>query len=92
MVLRGQIDEELEQKFREIAMKKFGYRKGSLTKALEEAVARWISAFEDQQFTFEQDPVEAIDGLLSHLDVDSVKLQHEIPKAWRGKSLKDVSG
>ena len=40
--LRGQVSEELEKEFRKLAMKKFGYGKGSLSKALEEAVKEWI--------------------------------------------------
>ena len=40
--IRGVITEETECRFREIAMKKFGYRKGSLSHALEEALYQWI--------------------------------------------------
>jgi hypothetical protein len=62
MVLRSQIDEKLERKFREVAMKRFGYGKGALARALEEAVMRWISVVEGEQLSFEGDPMEAIDG------------------------------
>ena len=34
--IRGVVSENVEKKFRELAMKRFGYRKGSLSKALEE--------------------------------------------------------
>ena len=40
--IRGVITEKTECMFREIAMKKFGYRKGSLSHALEEALCQWI--------------------------------------------------
>ena len=33
--IRGVVAEELEEKFRKLAMKRFGYGKGSLSKALE---------------------------------------------------------
>jgi len=40
--IRGQVTEELEKGFRKLAMEKFGYTKGALSKALEEAVKEWI--------------------------------------------------
>ena len=40
--IRGVITSSTEDKFRKIAMKKFGYRKGSLSQALEEALRQWI--------------------------------------------------
>ena len=91
VVLRGQIDEKLERKFREAAMRRFGYGKGALTKALEEAVTRWISAVEEEQLSFEGDPVEAIDGLLSGVEIDAVSLQHEVKKIWASRAIGDVS-
>jgi hypothetical protein len=40
--VRGQIPEELEKRFRRLAMEKFGYSKGAISKALEEAIKEWI--------------------------------------------------
>jgi hypothetical protein len=40
--IRGVISKEAEDEFRRLAMKKFGYGKGSLSKALDEAVHAWI--------------------------------------------------
>ena len=90
-MLRGRLDRKLELKFRELAMKKFGYGKGALSKALEEAVMQWILTVESEELGFEGDPVEAIDGLLSGLDIDAVKLQHEIGKVWSLRTLRNVS-
>jgi len=45
-------------------MKKFGYGKGALKKAAEEAILKWISTVELEEIKFEEDPVEAIEGLL----------------------------
>jgi hypothetical protein len=42
--IRGVISAKTEASFREIAMKKFGYRKGSLSQALEEAIFQWIKS------------------------------------------------
>ena len=47
--IRGVVASETEEKFRRLAMKKFGYGKGSLSKALEAALLQWIqmNGFED---------------------------------------------
>lgn len=44
--IRGVVSEELEKKFRKLDMEKFGYGKGSLSKALEEALRHWIKVLE----------------------------------------------
>ncbi len=46
--IRGMIRSEAEVKFRRYAMKKFGYGKGSLSKALEEALCAWIEKCESE--------------------------------------------
>ena len=91
MSLRVQIDAKLEQKFRETAMKRFGYGKGALSKAAEQAIINWVSNVEKEQYSFEGDPVEAIDGLLSDVHLDSVTLQHETKKLWAQRALENVS-
>jgi hypothetical protein len=40
--IRGVVTTNIEDRFRKLAMKKFGYRKGSLSQALEEAICHWI--------------------------------------------------
>ena len=90
MSLRVQIDPRLERKFREAAMKRFGYGKGALSKAAEEAIMNWIS-YQKETPVFEGDPVKAIEGLLKDVDVDSVTLQHETQKLWAKKVLENVS-
>jgi len=40
--VRGVVSAEVEERFRRLAMRKFGYGKGSLSKALEEALLHWI--------------------------------------------------
>jgi len=92
MPLRFQINQKLERKFRELAMERFGYGRGALSKAAEEAILKWTSTTEEESLSFEGDPVEAIDGLLSDIDIDSVELQHEAKKIWALKVLKNVSG
>jgi len=41
--IRGVVSEKVEKEFRKLAMRKFGYGKGSLSKALEEALLQWIT-------------------------------------------------
>jgi len=37
-----------------------------------------------------KDPVEAIDGILADLDIDSVGLQHKARQLWASKITKDL--
>ncbi|MFY3740030.1 MAG: hypothetical protein HMLIMOIP_000455 [Candidatus Nitrosomirales archaeon] len=80
MALRVNVDEDLEIKFREAAMRKFGFSKGSLSQAAEEAIRLWLAS--TSKGKFEGDPVEAIDGILSDIKMDSVKMQHLASKLW----------
>ena len=40
--IRGIVPHSLEKEFRKHAMKKFGYGKGSLRKALEASICLWV--------------------------------------------------
>jgi len=89
--LKVQIDKGVERRFRELAMRKFGFGKGSLSKAAQEAFLMWISATERETIEFKGDPVEIIVGLMADVRVDSVRLQHEVRKIWTLKAIEDVS-
>jgi len=89
--LRPQVKEELERRFREAAMKKFGYGKGSLSRAAEEALQKWLLSVSGEEIVFEGDPVEALDGLIAGVDLDSVELQHLVTKKWAREVLGNVS-
>jgi hypothetical protein len=91
MSLRFQINSKVEEKFREAAMKRFGYGKGALSKAAEEAILKWLSTTEKEPPTFEGDSIKAIEGLLKNVKVDSVTLQHETQKVWAKKVLTHVA-
>ena len=90
--LRIQLPDELEEKFRILAMQIFGYSKGSLSKAAEEAIRNWLESIEipKSQLPFENS-VDVIEGLLKDVDIDSVKLQHKITDIWIKKVLENVS-
>jgi hypothetical protein len=90
MSLRVQIDPKLEHKFREAAMKKYGYTKGALSKAAEEAILNWLPTANKEKEIFEGNPITAIEGLLKDIQVDSVTLQHEVLKLWAKKVLTHV--
>lgn len=46
MSLRLELDKELERKFRELAMRRYGFAKGSIKKAAETAIKRWTETAE----------------------------------------------
>ena len=75
MTIRIKLSEEVERKFRETAMKKFGYGKGSLTKAAESAILQWIALNRDVE-AFE-DPTDELKGLLKNVKITAIELQHE---------------
>lgn len=83
MVLKIEFTKEFENKFRELAMKKFGYAKGAIKKAGEEAMKEWIK-LEENNIPKLNDPIESISGMMKHLKgkITSVELQHEASKLW----------
>jgi len=90
--LRIQLPDELERLFRKMAMRRFGYGRGSISRAAEEAIQRWLaSQLRMEEKEFEGDPVKAVEGLLADVHIDSVELQHLAGKIWVRKVLGDVS-
>jgi len=74
-------------------MKRFGYGKGSISQAAQEAIRKWLAAeLPLESGEFEGDPVKAIEGLLADVEMDSVELQHLAGKIWVKKVLANVSG
>lgn len=91
-MIRVKLDERLERKFRELAMRKFGFGKGALSRAAEEAILLWMATVEKGKIAFEENPVEAIDGLLSDIEIDAVELQHKIRDLWLVKNAQKIPG
>ena len=83
MVLKVDFGNELELKFREMAMKKYGFSKGALQKASRNAIEQWLKAEEKVPATIEN-PLSKLKGILKHLKgkYTSVELQHEAVKLW----------
>jgi len=79
--LRLQLRDDLEKRFRETAMRRFGFGKGALTRAAEQAFERWLSTAKEN-VRFEGDPIKVIDGILVGMKMNSVELQHSVRRAW----------
>lgn len=88
MVLKFVLEQELEHKFRETAMRKYGYAKGSLQKATREALSNWVNQ-QSTKIPKVDDPFKLIRGILRHLKgkKTSVQLQHEAKDIWAKKYL-----
>jgi len=87
--IKVQLSEETERKFREAAMRRFGYGKGALSLAAEKALSSWIKRQEEVDNLVAEigDPVDAIEGLLAHVKRGSVELQHEAAKIRARRAL-----
>jgi hypothetical protein len=85
MSLRVELDKGLERRFRELAMRRYGYSKGSIKKATELAIKKWSEeAVKEKQAKKIKDSIELMEGLLVELKgkKTSVELQHEAMKLW----------
>ncbi|MBI5073129.1 hypothetical protein HZA99_04890 [Candidatus Woesearchaeota archaeon] len=83
MVLKVEFGNELEQQFRELAMRRYGFSKGSIKKASEEAISIWIKQ-QNPSLPKVKDPFTLIEGILSRVrgKYTAVQLQHEAAKLW----------
>lgn len=79
------VPDDVEERFRRQAMERFGHKRGSVGKAGEEALRQWAVQMEDVQVDaiVPADPVDAIAGMLSDVDRDSVSLQESIGERRR---------
>lgn len=86
MVLKVELEKELEHRFRETAMKMYGYKRGSLQKAAKEALSNWIIQ-QSHKVPKVEDPFRLVEGILGHLKgkKTSVQLQHEAKDLWAKK-------
>jgi len=84
MVLKFEIDKEVERKFRELALSENGFTKGSLQKAANQAFSDWVKKRELMGEVTFNEAMDRLTGCLSHLKgkYTSVELQHEAMKLW----------
>ena len=80
--LKIYLSEDLKKEFKKRSMETFGYGRGSISKAAEEAIQRWTSERETlmREFPPPKDPVKMLRGMLKHVEESSVELQHEARK------------
>jgi hypothetical protein len=72
------LPEDIEKKFRRLAMARYGYQKGAMSRAAQEAIQSW--AVVEEEIDVGEDPIDAITGLMKDVKKSSVELQHE---AWK---------
>lgn len=90
MGIKVELDERLEREFRQLAMKKYGYSKGSIKKATESAIREWTQAesgVRPRQLSEERQEnksaVDLLTGLLKNTKHNtSVEEQHAVRKLW----------
>ena len=88
--LRLQLRSDVERRFREAAMRRFGFGRVALTRAAEQAIEKWISSSKEN-VRFEGDPVKAIDGILADMRLSSIELQHSAKGIWASKVSQNVA-
>ncbi|MHA1783924.1 MAG: hypothetical protein ACTSVE_01880 [Candidatus Helarchaeota archaeon] len=57
-ILKGTVPDDINEKFRKIAMERFGYEKGAISKALTEAILKWIENQKDLNSNEEKQRLE----------------------------------
>lgn len=75
------IPDYIEQAFRRAAMRRFGYQRGSMSTAAQEAMHQWVNNLEHD--VKEEDSWDVLEGIMKDVKKNSVKLQHE---AWNSIS------
>lgn len=78
--------DDLERAFRKAAMKRFGFRKGSMSEAAREAIYDW-SADSNEDMHEEGQSWDSLVGVMKHIKKSSVQLQHEIGKILTKKNV-----
>ena len=91
-VIKLQVSEEVEKRFREAAMRQFGFEKGSLSLAGEKALGEFAKKSNVLRDVKVVGLGTALRGTLAHVKgKTSVEMQHEISKIRAEKAMKGVS-
>ena len=88
------LDDELERRFRKASMETYGYGRGSISKAAEEAIRRWLRENEKllSEVAIPENPVKAVRGMLRHVKRSGVELQHEASQIRSEHALRREEG
>ncbi|MBI2144024.1 hypothetical protein HYU17_02630 [Candidatus Woesearchaeota archaeon] len=81
--VKVRLSDETEGAFRKSAMETFGYGRGSLSSAAEEAVKEWVAA--RPKAAEKAESLGKLIGVLKHVKKSSVELQHEIGDIRRAR-------
>ena len=83
------VEDAVEERFRRLAMMVYGYGRGSLSRAAEEAIRQWITGHEAllREVHVPEDPVGAIRGVLRGVGKSGVELQHEARRVRAAEAL-----
>ncbi len=76
--IKAGMSDGTEDAFRKAAMETFGYAKGSISAAIEDAAKGWIATRPKKAETGES--LAKLRGVLRHIKKTSAELQHEIRK------------
>lgn len=71
------LSQDVEAKFRRLAMARYGYVKGALSRAMEEIIKSHIKSNDGGELT-KEDMWDDLAGCMKHVKKGSVQLQHEI--------------
>lgn len=75
MTIRINLEPSKERKFRSRAMEKYGFKKGAISKALEEAIDIWLN-LDQNDLPIINNPTKLLEGMLKGIKETSVELQH----------------
>lgn len=92
--LKVDISDSVENTFRKAAMNKFGFGRGSISRAAESAFKEWSAQQNIGHYAEEEeieDPVLMLRGLLKGVKKSSVELRHESGKIRAERWKKHVS-
>ena len=81
--LKIKLPNELEMVFRRSAMQRFGFSKGSISKAAKEAIVEWT----EETGTNQTENFDELKGMLKNTKKTSVELQHEAFDSIRKKHV-----
>lgn len=85
--IKVSVPDDKEEKFREAAMRVFGYKRGSISKAAEKAMEEWAERMSNEEINSSQGLGSFLQGKLSDVDKSAVDLQNELGDAYEDEIL-----
>ena len=95
--IKVRINNDTEKVFRRSAMHEFGFRKGSISLAANQALGSWALEHENiEKLRVKakekiKDPVKSVRGMLKGIKITSVEMQHEVSRIRSARREKHVS-